>query len=194
MYILSCEGRALISDWFCGASGRKEEPIFPSSGEVTSPGGGSPSSTNPPLAIPMPPSLIRSSSAPGAIVSPTEPLLIPPNRNHAAAMSHSPLARSISSSASSSSSADSFKKPSYLIPTQPASPDLRSKAATLPGQKPRPEIIIPNDEPERTRDGEKCYLHLVKERLMGMYLSVYVYKGCEHLVQGKHGPNVCRER
>jgi hypothetical protein len=62
---------------------------------------------------------------------------------------------------------------------------VKPKAATLAGQKVRPEIIIPNHEPERTRDGEKCYLHLVKERLMGMYLSVYVYKGCEHLIQGE---------
>jgi len=175
----------LMSDWFCGPSGRKEEPIFPSSRNDPSPEGGSPSSTNPPLAIPMPPNLLRSSSSPSVIVSPTQPLLIPPPKNATAALAHSPLARSASSSASSSSSADSNAQPSYLMPVQPPSPNLRPKAATVSGPKARPAIVIPNDEPERTRDGEKCYLHLVKERLMGMYLSIYVYKGCEHLVQGK---------
>jgi hypothetical protein len=28
------------------------------------------------------------------------------------------------------------------------------------------------------------YVHVTKERLMGMYMSVYVFRGCEHLVQG----------
>jgi len=32
--------------------------------------------------------------------------------------------------------------------------------------------------------GTGSYVHVIKERLMGMYISVYVYKGCEHLVQG----------
>jgi hypothetical protein len=49
----------------------------------------------------------------------------------------------------------------------------------------RPEIVIPMDGPSRTSGGNGPYVHLVKERLMGMYLTVYVYKGCEHLVQGE---------
>jgi hypothetical protein len=48
----------------------------------------------------------------------------------------------------------------------------------------RPEIIIPTDEPPKTMEGSKCYTHLTKQRLMGMYLSVYVHKDCRHLVEG----------
>jgi hypothetical protein len=48
----------------------------------------------------------------------------------------------------------------------------------------RPRIIIPSDEPPRTMEGSKCYIHLTKQRLMGMYLSIYVHKDCRHLVSG----------
>ena len=46
----------------------------------------------------------------------------------------------------------------------------------------RPALIIPTegDRPE----GTKCYLHLVKERLMGMYLSIYVHRDCRDLIGG----------
>jgi hypothetical protein len=71
-------------------------------------------------------------------------------------------------------------KDKVLLPPQSASTDDSQTS-----QKPsRPEIVIPSEN-ERTADGGKCYLHLVKERLMGLYLSVYVYKGCEKLVQGE---------
>jgi hypothetical protein len=33
-------------------------------------------------------------------------------------------------------------------------------------------------------EGSKCYVHLTKQRLMGMYLSVYVHKDVRHLVSG----------
>lgn len=45
--------------------------------------------------------------------------------------------------------------------------------------------MVRDEEPDRTSSGSGSYSHVVKERLMGMYLSVYVYRGCEHLVQGK---------
>ncbi|KLT43327.1 DNase I-like protein [Cutaneotrichosporon oleaginosum] len=32
--------------------------------------------------------------------------------------------------------------------------------------------------------GAGAYVHLIKERLMGLYVHVFVYKGCEHLVEG----------
>lgn len=123
------------------------------------------------------------------IPSSIEPLLIPPARITSGTLTHSPLARSASSSASESSASSPEENHSYLAsqtsPSPPSPGPLRPKAATT-SRRERPAIVIPNDEPERTRDGEKCYFHLVKERLMGMYLSVYVYKGCENLVQGEH--------
>jgi hypothetical protein len=67
----------------------------------------------------------------------------------------------------------------------PPPPPSASTDGSQMSQRPvRPEIVIPSEN-ERTADGGKCYLHLVKERLMGLYLSVYVYKGCEKLVQGE---------
>ena len=48
----------------------------------------------------------------------------------------------------------------------------------------RPGLVIPSTEAARTGLGTGSYVHVVKERLMGMYLTVYVYKGCAHLVQG----------
>ncbi|WVO12758.1 hypothetical protein L204_100366 [Cryptococcus depauperatus] len=47
----------------------------------------------------------------------------------------------------------------------------------------RPQIVIPTDEENNRQEGGS-YVHVVKERLMGMYLSIYVYKGAEHLVKG----------
>jgi hypothetical protein len=49
---------------------------------------------------------------------------------------------------------------------------------------PKPAVNLQPEEENAPTGGTKCYLHLAKERLMGMYLSVYVYKGCEKLVQG----------
>jgi hypothetical protein len=49
---------------------------------------------------------------------------------------------------------------------------------------PKPAVNLQPEEETVPAGGTKCYLHLAKERLMGMYLSVYVYKGCEKLVQG----------
>ena len=46
------------------------------------------------------------------------------------------------------------------------------------------------DAKDQKHEGNKkpprrgCYVHIEKERLLGIYLSVFVYKGCEHLVQG----------
>lgn len=34
------------------------------------------------------------------------------------------------------------------------------------------------------KPGAGAYVHLIKERLMGLYVHVFVYKGCEHLVEG----------
>jgi hypothetical protein len=120
-------------------------------------------------------------------------MLVPPQNITAGALTHSPLARSVSSSASESSASSPEENHSYLAfqtsPYPPSPGPLRPKASTT-SRRERPAIVIPNDEPERTRDGEKCYFHLVKERLMGMYLSVYVYKGCEHLVQGYFGASL----
>lgn len=34
------------------------------------------------------------------------------------------------------------------------------------------------------RPGAGMYVNVIKERLLGMYMSVFVYKGCKHLVEG----------
>lgn len=177
-------------DWFCG-------PVPTSNtipgGSISSQDASSLPNTTSPSPVPMlqtpsAPALMRSSTAPGSL-SPTQPMHFPERYLAAPTMAfaHSPLARSASSSASdsSASSPDEDVQGAFRFPP-PASPGLeRRKGASLPIKKDRPAIVIPNDEPERTRDGGKCYLHLVKERLMGMYLSIYVYKGCEHLIQGE---------
>jgi hypothetical protein len=180
-----------MTDWFCGPVSREDKTAMP--GATPSPGESpllppsAPSAVPPPINTPLAPGLLRSSSAPGVIPSDTEPLLVPPPKITSGTLTHSPLARSVSSSASESSSSSPEENHSYLASKTPPSPGpLRPKAATT-SQRERPVIVIPNDEPERTRDGEKCYFHLVKERLMGIFLSVYVYKGCEHLVQGEIG-------
>ncbi len=46
------------------------------------------------------------------------------------------------------------------------------------------EIRSDHTDLDEANIGTGPYLHVVKERLLGMYLTVYVYKGCERLVQG----------
>lgn len=186
-------------DWFCGPTreGTAIPPPSPNLRDAASlPTSGS-ATPIPMLKSPTAPPFVRSSTAPGSL-SPTEPFHFP--QRHLAAppigLSHSPLARSNSSSTSESSASSPDEDGQGFFPF-PVSPNLnglaRDKGGSLPIKKDRPAIVIPNDEPERTRDGGKCYLHLVKERLMGMYLSVYVYKGCEHLIQGEL-PNTYRHK
>ncbi|ORY22769.1 hypothetical protein BCR39DRAFT_550917 [Naematelia encephala] len=154
----------MLDDWFCGPA-LPTTANTPSGAAFASPQESpSPFNSAPPGASSLqPPNLLRSSSAPA---SPTlSPLPLHTGR--------SPLARTQSSSDTSNSdtSSDGFEiTKSNSVPVKP--------------KMERPDIIIPNDEPNRTGGGSGCYLHVVKERLMGMYLSVYVYKGCEHLVQG----------
>jgi hypothetical protein len=58
-------------------------------------------------------------------------------------------------------------------------------------------LAPPSDRPEkhhgsratstsiaRRGAGVGPYVNVAKERLMGLYLSVFVYRGCEHLVRG----------
>ncbi|WVQ70227.1 uncharacterized protein L199_008453 [Kwoniella botswanensis] len=177
----------MLDDYFCGPNARTAEPA-PTSYNSTSP---VPRDTPflphpPPSAFPAHPSLLRSASAPitpitTPITIPSRPILNTPNLQ----LSPSPLARSRSSfessSASSSTSdmdesvAENIRKGSNASPPQNenAKPKIQ-----------RPDIIIPNDEIQSTNQGNGSYVHVVKERLLGMYLSVYVYKGCEHLIQG----------
>lgn len=70
---------------------------------------------------------------------------------------------------------------------QPSSPrKAASKGSGGASDRPeRPELVIPAETARAPgAEGSKCYLHLVKQRLMGMYLSIYVHKDCRDLVQG----------
>jgi hypothetical protein len=167
----------LTTDWFCGPP--------PKSLVAQSP---NPDETSQTLSIPQSPSLNRSSSAP--IISPSDrthlhapqPSSRPqpiPNDHLAPGHLHpsfgsSPLSRSESSLiAPSDSSSDSEPPP---LPEKDIIPSH--------GKGDNPDVVLTMSESARTGQGSGCYVHLVKERLMGMYLSIYIYKGCEHLVQG----------
>lgn len=73
----------------------------------------------------------------------------------------------------------------FLSPTtdslqkKPQSINTRLEALDLP-ETAKPLQDGPQDEGQ-----SGSYLYMIKERLMGMYLSVYVYKGCEHLIKGE---------
>lgn len=119
-----------------------------------------------------------------------------PSLSHAHQRASSPLAKDTTESGSSSSSRSSSSSmtpvaapppverlPVPVPPPKSASIPVSAKLAGDPRQD-RPGIIIPDLENGKIPMGSGSYLHLAKERLMGMYLSVYVYKGCEHLVEG----------
>ncbi|ORX39732.1 hypothetical protein BD324DRAFT_606986 [Kockovaella imperatae] len=195
----------MLDDWFCGPSAsRRANHSSQDSHPAQTPNH---TSLSPPRATPH---LIRSFSAPE---SPTSASLVqPPSPSDRLAIpvtSRSPLSRSISTTGSiASSDSSSASTPSADIPVEilSASPpalalpkplvppiDIPKGGLTVPHPvhvgsiderlMVKPELVVPLEE-GRTVGGEKCYLHLIKERLMGMYLSVYVYKGCEHLIQG----------
>ena len=144
---------------------------------------------------PATPALARSSSAPEIIQAetPTVPIprRAPPSPSLVDESLHrqllspqlatSPLSRGESSN--SSSTASSAIEDNLDLP--PPLPKKEGTSSLPVHSKPeRPEIMIPATEPARTGLGTGSYVHVIKERLMGMYISVYVYKGCEHLVQG----------
>nr|XP_019013431.1 uncharacterized protein I206_01498 [Kwoniella pini CBS 10737]OCF52212.1 hypothetical protein I206_01498 [Kwoniella pini CBS 10737] len=181
----------MLDDYFCGINARTSEPL-PSSYNSSSPVPSQPPFLPhpPPSAFPVHPSLLRSASAP--ITPVTSSIAVPPRApnnilgTYHLALSPSPLARSGSSfESSSASSSTSEADESYLMINQrstdnhhpPSSPSKNT-------EKDRPELIIPNEEVISTHNGNGSYVHVVKERLLGMYLTVYVYKGCEHLIQG----------
>ncbi|WWC85358.1 uncharacterized protein L201_000221 [Kwoniella dendrophila CBS 6074] len=190
----------MLDDYFCGVNARTSEPI-PTSYNSASP---VPRDTPflphpPPSAFPAPPTLLRSASAP--ITPVTTPITIPPRAppipssilgSTTLALSPSPLARSRSSFDSSTDASSSVSDPdeSYILMKNSQDGhskrenDLTSSPPDPRWKMERPEIVIPNDEINATNQGNGSYVHVVKERLLGMYLSVYVYKGCEHLIQG----------
>lgn len=183
-------------DWFCGPPLKPHlvahSPTVPNSPSMPAEGPGSA------------PSIARSNSAPemsladpvsasASIPIPRRP--VPSPSLHDGSMRSdflvpglgaSYMSRQSSSESSSPASSLADDDPGGLIP--PPAPGLKKKSSTgeLPtNPKPdRPGLVIPVTEPARTGLGTGSYVHVIKERLMGMYLSVYVYKGCEHLVQG----------
>ncbi|WVQ98607.1 hypothetical protein IAU59_005737 [Kwoniella sp. CBS 9459] len=182
----------MLDDYFCGPNARAAEPL-PSSYDSSSPvPKDSPFLPHPPRFPTAQPSLLRSASAPITPVSTPQP--IPPRAPlHgplSLGVSPSPLARSRSSFESNSTSSSSAEGDDTFLDvgSDENRRNNREKSISSPPRpRPkmeRPEIIIPNDEPSSTGGGNGSYVHVVKERLLGMYLSVYVYKGCEHLIQG----------
>ncbi|KAL7422221.1 hypothetical protein Q5752_002867 [Cryptotrichosporon argae] len=68
----------------------------------------------------------------------------------------------------------------YLAPPHMDESGMARSASV--GHRPdRPEIVVAD---QVAVSGQGPYVHVAKERLLGMYLSVYVYKGCEHLIKG----------
>ena len=134
--------------------------------------------------------MTRSSSSPLNVPN-ANPSLLGVSQQAHHPLGHSPLARSpasFSSLASESDSSDSeIDSGMSHIPAGTSSAPM-SAGPTLITASPRkikperPTLVIPThgDRPE----GSKCYLHLVKERLMGMYLSVYVHRDCRDLIGG----------
>lgn len=43
---------------------------------------------------------------------------------------------------------------------------------------------LSRSRPSPREPGTGPYVNVAKERLLGLYLSVFVYRGCEHLVKG----------
>ncbi|WVF72323.1 hypothetical protein IAT40_007136 [Kwoniella sp. CBS 6097] len=180
----------MLDDYFCGPNARTAEPV-PTSYDSSSPvPRDSPFLPHPPKFPISQPSLLRSASAP--ITPVTTPQPIPPRAplhgpSHLG-LSPSPLARSrssLESNSTSSSSAEGDDTFLYLDSEENRRNSREQSLSSPPRPKvERPEIIIPNDEPSSTGGGNGSYVHVVKERLLGMYLSIYVYKGCEHLIQG----------
>ncbi|KAK4687734.1 hypothetical protein P7C73_g2391, partial [Tremellales sp. Uapishka_1] len=162
------------ADWFCGPSTKAEAAPF-SSSPAESP---TPPLVNQFLQSPQPPNMVRAMSAP---VTTPKALPIPIPSSHSPHPHlhpvRSPLARSQSSmDTSSSEDTDQLEFPNPFTHQKSASTPIRAKMD-------RPEIVVPLDVPGSS-SGTGPYIHVMKERLLGMYLSVYVYKGCEHLVQG----------
>jgi len=177
-------------DWFCGPTLKSNQgansPTAPNSPRLH------PASTS---LAPAGPALARSSSAPEVIQAETPTVPIPkqappspsifesslPTNFLAPQLATSPLSRGESSNSSSPASSgieDNLDLPRPL--------PRKEGSASLPvnSRPDRPGIVIPVTEPARLGMGTGSYVHVIKERLMGMYISVYVYKGCEHLVQG----------
>ncbi|WVQ78224.1 hypothetical protein IAT38_000307 [Cryptococcus sp. DSM 104549] len=186
----------MLDDYLCGLNARSDVFLPPSLSSGNQTPRESPSITSAPFtAFPSPqPAIFRSSSTPG---TPSTPIPIVPKSAGLTTPQHShlrpspsPLALSRSSFDSSSSSDNEADNTFAVMSSDDNHTPAPRTAAVLPQTshppeaKIRPEITIPTDEPVKATVGNGSYVHVAKERLLGMYLSVYVYKGCEHLVQG----------
>ncbi|WVQ71467.1 hypothetical protein IAR50_001005 [Cryptococcus sp. DSM 104548] len=197
----------MLDDFLCGPDYKyKAPPSLPFSDDPSNPT--SRESPMPqkfpgvssPFPSPKPP-IFRSASVPA---TPTTPIPIPfnkvansgsqtptgPRRTHNLHPSLSPLANSRSSlestgAESSSQSENGEDDSNNAITSDDNKIKKRPKSSSSP-VKPkmvRPEIVIPTGDGAE-EDGDGSYVHVAKERLMGMYFSVYIYKGAEHLIQG----------
>lgn len=140
---------------------------------------------------PYPPPIARSTSAPGKTFALSDPISIPSGRPNVGPTGRNlayPLARSQSDSDSSGSSQQEAGLSAFLsVPHDQSTPlQHKNSDASLRGRPDRPGITIPSSPNPAAMGmrGSKCYVHVIKERLMGMYLSIYVYRGCEYLIQG----------
>ena len=200
---------AMLDEHLCGIAAIKQDAL-PSPSITNSPRlGSSPftlPSPSPTPTLAVPPPMQRSNSAPAEspLSATTLPMPIHAPNNPPGIPNSIDMAKSYTTTTSDSSLASSPSSeapiPQSLIkslspPSLSLDPRLDISTATndesfahsdtdLPTAKARPNLHIPKNETEPIAQSDKCYVHLVKERLMGMYISIYVYRGCEHLVQG----------
>jgi len=168
------------ADWFCGPLSATDEHL-----NVASPPANlvSPAVSPHKVSLPRPWNLVRSLSA---VPSSTESYVIPLSTS--THLGGPLLTRPLHSRSLTSLSSEPSERavPSlFLSPTtdslqkKPQSINTRLEALDLP-ETAKPLQDGPQDEGQ-----SGSYLYMIKERLMGMYLSVYVYKGCEHLIKGE---------
>lgn len=74
---------------------------------------------------------------------------------------------------------DAAASHTHAAATAPGAPQLSLLSDSAPAKSAfNSNTNLPVDNAPGT------YLHVVKERLLGIYFTVYVYRGCEHLIQG----------
>ncbi|ODO03460.1 hypothetical protein L198_02307 [Cryptococcus wingfieldii CBS 7118] len=203
----------MLDDFLCGPNYKyKAPPSLPLSDQLSNPTSRDspmpqkfPTGASSPIPSPKPP-IFRSASVPA---TPATPILIPFSkgsnsgtqtptgilRTHS--RSHpivSPPGNSRSSlestgveSSSESGNEEDYSNTAttsdeYKNTRKPNRP--KSSSSPVKPSMMRPEIVIPTGDGADEDEGDGSYVHVAKERLMGMYFSVYVYKGAEHLIQG----------
>lgn len=123
---------------------------------------------------PKPSGPSSSIAIPGAATTGTSPAV--PSSLSKPPLLHHPTPRS--HHGASYDSTNRFLSPPHESPLLGRSPTLsRSPAGDRGDEK-------EGKEKTYRRPGAGPYVNVIKERLLGMYMSVFVYKGCKHLLEG----------